>query len=224
MGEPRRPAGTRRGLQSLRPPRDARGDGSPRGARGRVVGAGRALAWTRGCRALRRCGLCGAPPRRGSMPRKRSTRRLRLDHQRRMAQSIDVVHREGVGRPLEHREGAKDVRENEPIGSEDRSKKGDSTTRRRRWVLVVVLLVVPSALYAAVPVVAFLPLTTVQKIGISSGLVIAAEVVFWGAALFVGGAVISRYCRDRKSTRLNSSHANISYAVFCLKKKKTPII
>src|SRR3712207_7217978 len=29
--------------------------------------------------------------------------------------------------------------------------------------------------------------------------------------------------RDRKSTRLNSSHANISYAVFCLKKKKTHI-
>src|SRR3712207_7041627 len=28
-----------------------------------------------------------------------------------------------------------------------------------------------------------------------------------------------RWCRDRKSTRLNSSHANISYAVFCLKKK-----
>src|SRR3712207_8584145 len=29
---------------------------------------------------------------------------------------------------------------------------------------------------------------------------------------------------DRKSTRLNSSHANISYAVFCLKKKKKPTI
>src|SRR3712207_8260723 len=29
--------------------------------------------------------------------------------------------------------------------------------------------------------------------------------------------------RDRKSTRLNSSHANISYAVFCLKKKKNPL-
>src|SRR3712207_8712316 len=28
---------------------------------------------------------------------------------------------------------------------------------------------------------------------------------------------------DRKSTRLNSSHANISYAVFCLKKKKIKI-
>src|SRR2546422_8430221 len=27
-------------------------------------------------------------------------------------------------------------------------------------------------------------------------------------------------CRDRKSTRLNSSHGYISYAVFCLKKKK----
>src|SRR3712207_8391368 len=29
---------------------------------------------------------------------------------------------------------------------------------------------------------------------------------------------------DRKSTRLNSSHANISYAVFCLKKKKKTLI
>src|SRR3712207_6893814 len=28
--------------------------------------------------------------------------------------------------------------------------------------------------------------------------------------------------QDRKSTRLNSSHANISYAVFCLKKKENP--
>src|SRR3712207_7971117 len=34
-------------------------------------------------------------------------------------------------------------------------------------------------------------------------------------------AEIDLYPRvDRKSTRLNSSHANISYAVFCLKKKK----
>src|SRR3712207_8117598 len=29
---------------------------------------------------------------------------------------------------------------------------------------------------------------------------------------------------DRKSTRLNSSHANISYAVFCLKKKKLSLV
>src|SRR3712207_7507552 len=40
---------------------------------------------------------------------------------------------------------------------------------------------------------------------------------------FIAGQVSSRQAAirsDRKSTRLNSSHANISYAVFCLKKKK----
>src|SRR3712207_7860793 len=45
------------------------------------------------------------------------------------------------------------------------------------------------------------------------------------AGAFRGPAVALRRSRtalvlDRKSTRLNSSHANISYAVFCLKKKK----
>src|SRR5256885_10416164 len=34
----------------------------------------------------------------------------------------------------------------------------------------------------------------------------------------------SPHARDRKSTRLNSSHLVISYAVFCLKKKKTTIM
>src|SRR3712207_8243837 len=33
--------------------------------------------------------------------------------------------------------------------------------------------------------------------------------------------LVSSQNQDRKSTRLNSSHANISYAVFCLKNKKT---
>src|SRR3712207_7038845 len=33
-------------------------------------------------------------------------------------------------------------------------------------------------------------------------------------------SIVAQLQRDRKSTRLNSSHANISYAVFCLKKKK----
>src|SRR3712207_8530305 len=41
-----------------------------------------------------------------------------------------------------------------------------------------------------------------------------------GVPSFTGGDVRGAR-RDRKSTRLNSSHANISYAVFCLKKKKT---
>src|SRR3712207_6977908 len=37
----------------------------------------------------------------------------------------------------------------------------------------------------------------------------------------VEGGGVEHQERDRKSTRLNSSHANISYAVFCLKKKKS---
>src|SRR2546427_8549464 len=38
------------------------------------------------------------------------------------------------------------------------------------------------------------------------------------------GAPAGRAGRDRKSTRLNSSHSQISYAVFCLKKKKTAYV
>src|SRR3712207_8219669 len=38
-------------------------------------------------------------------------------------------------------------------------------------------------------------------------------------AVFVLNATAGGQSLDRKSTRLNSSHANISYAVFCLKKK-----
>src|SRR3712207_8301673 len=37
---------------------------------------------------------------------------------------------------------------------------------------------------------------------------------------YVAGLPTKSLDADRKSTRLNSSHANISYAVFCLKKKK----
>src|SRR3712207_7524042 len=62
------------------------------------------------------------------------------------------------------------------------------------------------------------------------------RVLFAGDILFVGGHPVIWHgsvdgwiaaCErilDRKSTRLNSSHANISYAVFCLKKKKNTII
>src|SRR3712207_7073852 len=41
-----------------------------------------------------------------------------------------------------------------------------------------------------------------------------------GNWLGVAQDVFGLVSQDRKSTRLNSSHANISYAVFCLKKKK----
>src|SRR5256886_12005332 len=36
----------------------------------------------------------------------------------------------------------------------------------------------------------------------------------------LGVCGLLQLCKDRKSTRLNSSHSQISYAVFCLKKKK----
>src|SRR3712207_6904528 len=53
----------------------------------------------------------------------------------------------------------------------------------------------------------------------------AQEVNFYSMATFDALGAFSQRMdapQDRKSTRLNSSHANISYAVFCLKKKKTP--
>src|SRR3712207_8262066 len=49
-----------------------------------------------------------------------------------------------------------------------------------------------------------------------NGFVILGVEAFW-QNVAIGVVLIAA---DRKSTRLNSSHANISYAVFCLKKKK----
>src|SRR3712207_8842531 len=45
------------------------------------------------------------------------------------------------------------------------------------------------------------------------------DVDYQGVAANFDGGVDHALFRDRKSTCLNSSHANISYAVFCLKKK-----
>src|SRR2546427_2351194 len=78
-----------------------------------------------------------------------------------------------------------------------------------------------------------------EAIGVSQPSIskaIADLEALWGEALFVrrhargldltaARAVRSRegqaqHARDRESTRLNSSHSQISYAVFCLKKKK----
>src|SRR3712207_7055468 len=49
---------------------------------------------------------------------------------------------------------------------------------------------------------------------------LAALVLLGPSATSVMGLLAVVLTIDRKSTRLNSSHANISYAVFCLKKKK----
>src|SRR3712207_8578394 len=51
----------------------------------------------------------------------------------------------------------------------------------------------------------------------------SAENVSTSGTFFIQQDLDNKYAItnvDRKSTRLNSSHANISYAVFCLKKKK----
>src|SRR2546429_4543400 len=60
------------------------------------------------------------------------------------------------------------------------------------------------------------------------GVVGDVEILGPGRALRISGkklrsrpTVCHRTARDRKSTRLNSSHGYISYAVFCLKKKKS---
>src|SRR2546422_5127125 len=53
---------------------------------------------------------------------------------------------------------------------------------------------------------------------------LAYSFLFDGEAADVAvAAVLREVWRDRKSTRLNSSHGYISYAVFCLKKKKKQI-
>src|SRR5256886_4450894 len=57
------------------------------------------------------------------------------------------------------------------------------------------------------------------------------SVGFWGLMFVSLGSIIGsgwllgalNAAEDRKSTRLNSSHSQISYAVFCLKKKKTSL-
>src|SRR3712207_7481748 len=75
------------------------------------------------------------------------------------------------------------------------------------------------------------PYTTLfrsHRSGLGLGLYLSREIVerhggrLWAEAAEGGGSrFVVEVPVDRKSTRLNSSHANISYAVFCLKKKKT---
>src|SRR3712207_7825044 len=62
-------------------------------------------------------------------------------------------------------------------------------------------------------------------IGCATLLVLAHKPLPWfpGQSFTLPFLYVTGIWTDRKSTRLNSSHANISYAVFCLKKKKKRI-
>src|SRR5438309_9139554 len=69
------------------------------------------------------------------------------------------------------------------------------------------------------------PYTTLfrSRIGLPLGMIVALMKDRRGdirLSLPVGGRLSDPRTGDRKSTRLNSSHSSISYAVFCLKKKK----
>src|SRR3712207_8766665 len=63
----------------------------------------------------------------------------------------------------------------------------------------------------------YLHLLTGSILGILLHLCVESGVDFQTCSIQVDAIIVAP---DRKSTRLNSSHANISYAVFCLKKKK----
>src|SRR5690348_17975391 len=72
------------------------------------------------------------------------------------------------------------------------------------------------------------PYTTLFRSAQISATTPNAAIIAWGCLRLAGRyrSVAGKpppYPRDRKSTRLNSSHPSISYAVFCLKKKKNII-
>src|SRR5690625_1603453 len=108
------------------------------------------------------------------------------------------------------------------------------------WLLIAIVLV-PSTLLLQGPSgdlylkIVDLGLTVPKRATeiVMLGIIAAFGLVTWGfrrlearrilTALAAGIGIVIAYglSEDRKSTRLNSSHVAISYAVFCLKKKKT---
>src|SRR5258708_17132229 len=68
------------------------------------------------------------------------------------------------------------------------------------------------------------PYTTLFR-SLKGGETLMAAVTVANTGKYLGEETVQLYLsQDRKSTRLNSSHQIISYAVFCLKKKKKQII
>src|SRR3712207_7346861 len=73
---------------------------------------------------------------------------------------------------------------------------------------------------AAVAVGGLLAFAALVALSYGTPFVVAERLLLGGAVFLAGRFLVVALHEDRKSTRLNSSHANISYAVFCLKKKK----
>src|SRR5437588_8932578 len=73
------------------------------------------------------------------------------------------------------------------------------------------------SLHDALPIFSFIDTKQAQRLGENT--LLAAE-KFGTIASLLGARYPGEIIEDRKSTRLNSSHTVISYAVFCLKKKR----
>src|SRR3712207_4854779 len=95
------------------------------------------------------------------------------------------------------------------------------SARRRVAVTAGVMLGMFLAALEATVVSTAMPTVIASLGGLSHySWVFSAYLITSTVTVPVWGKLSDLYGRDRKSTRLNSSHANISYAVFCLKKKK----
>src|SRR5690242_21900577 len=84
-------------------------------------------------------------------------------------------------------------------------------------LLVVVFLLFFFLMIRRPPRSTLFPYTTLFRSGLG-GVLEHEQAVLGGEC--VDGVHVDQTAVDRKSTRLNSSHMSISYAVFCLKKKK----
>ncbi len=82
-------------------------------------------------------------------------------------------------------------------GEDSEKEPAAPASQRFGWVqaLGVVLFAISVALFLAVPVVLFLPLSTGWKVGVVAVLLVVEEVVFWLATLLIGREVVRRYRR-----------------------------
>src|SRR5262245_31127127 len=95
--------------------------------------------------------------------------------------------------------------------------------RPSRILIYLVVSLIAAAYLVPLLVVVLNSLRTAEEIAQTSMIGWPRQWAWGNYAVAWGDFCIAQTCagiRDRKSTRLNSSHLGISYAVFCLKKKK----